>query len=328
MKRMDICLCTDNNYVPYMGASIASIIKNQDDDSEIYFHIIDFDITNENKEKILSLKNIKNFNIEYYTPDIKTFELAFNKISSKQHFSPAMFGRLNIPSLLPNIDKILYIDCDIIIVGNLKELFNMDISNYHAMVLDHPNNSDEDLKRLHSMIGLNENDIYFCSGFMLINNKLWIENSIEEEFFKCLKNKNIFYFGDQDILQLTLQNKLKILSEKYAFFSYKDYHSKDKLPERKDLIGIHYLTGYKPWKGYCPDVFFVDEFWKYFMMTPWFKENIYKYTKIIATQEFYLTQNKLNNMIDKLAWWIPVKKWRDTFKDKVKSLFIMILYFK
>ncbi|AEM21638.1 glycosyl transferase, family 8 [Brachyspira intermedia PWS/A] len=93
---MNICLSSDNNYAPYMGTAIASILKNSLEDEKIIFHLIDGGITKENKDKILSLKNIKECEINFYTPDIKMYDEWFEKIPSKVHFSAAMFYRISI----------------------------------------------------------------------------------------------------------------------------------------------------------------------------------------------------------------------------------------
>ena len=58
--RMDICLSSDDNYAKYMGTTIASILYNSKEDEELYFHlIVDNDVTDSSKEKLLSLKKNK-----------------------------------------------------------------------------------------------------------------------------------------------------------------------------------------------------------------------------------------------------------------------------
>ena len=141
MVEMNICLASDNNYAPYMGTAIASILKNCLEDEKIIFHLIDGGITKENKEKILSLKNIKDCEINFYTPDIEMYDEWFEKTSCKAHFSAAMFYRLSIANIIPkHIDKILYLDSDLIVTASLKKLFLMDMENYYAIVVKHSTN--------------------------------------------------------------------------------------------------------------------------------------------------------------------------------------------
>ena len=136
--RMDICLCSDENYAKYMATTIASILSNSKEDEELYFHlIVDDNFTNDSKEKILSLKKIKNCEIKFYTPDIEKYKKWYD-LGNYSNFSPAMFYRLDIHRLISDIDKILYLDCDIIVNDSLKNLFEMDINNYYVLAVKDP----------------------------------------------------------------------------------------------------------------------------------------------------------------------------------------------
>ena len=63
-ETMNICLISDNNFVNYLAALIVSILKNSNEEDKFHFHIIEVDITDENKSKIIQLKEIKNFETE------------------------------------------------------------------------------------------------------------------------------------------------------------------------------------------------------------------------------------------------------------------------
>lgn len=338
MIEMNICLASDNNYAPYMGTAIASILKNRLEDEKIIFHLIDGGITKENKEKIISLKSIKNCEILFYTPDIKMYDEWFEKTSCKAHFSAAMFYRLSISNIIPNnIDKILYLDSDLIVTGSLKELFLMDLENYHAIVVEHPK----------SLVG-NIPDKYFCSGFLLINNKLWRESNIENDFKEYFNKYYDIIMGDQDILNGVLENKVKFLDEKWSFFAEKSYHYEE--PDLNNAIIIQYPGPEKPWKENCRAALFVGEFWKYYQYTPWFRDEPITAFQTILKQKFYdyddvrLKGNwiklfgiysndkvlqivifgiQINISIDytkrrDLGRLIPIKKWRDRFREKFR----------
>ena len=125
---------------------------------------------------------------------------------------------------------------------------------------------------------------------------------------------------------------------------------------------IHYASAKKPWLEDIDGCYYVEEFWKYFFLTPWFQENPSKYIDIMISQKINLlrielSNQKLNNLvygiytenwikffgiynnsdyifiyiyfikftikineknINKIAWWIPVRKWRDNFRNKFK----------
>ena len=105
-------------------------------------HIIDVGISEKDKYKIATLKEIKNFKIKYYIPNIEQYKNWFGKMYNKAHFSYSMFARLSIPNLIEE-DKILYLDCDIIVNKSLNELFNTDISDYHCAVARRHKITDE-----------------------------------------------------------------------------------------------------------------------------------------------------------------------------------------
>ena len=133
--RMDICLCSDENYAKYMGTTIASILSNSKEDEELYFHlIVDNDVTDSSKEKLLSLKKIKNCEMIFYTPDVEKYKKWYELGNYNGAFSPAMFYRLDIHRLITDVDKVLYLDCDVIVRNSLIELFKMDISNKYGLV--------------------------------------------------------------------------------------------------------------------------------------------------------------------------------------------------
>ena len=337
MIEMNICLACDNNYAKYMGTAIASILKNSLEDEKIIFHLIDGGITKENKEKILSLKAIKQCEINFYTPDIEMYNEWFEKATFKGYLSPAMYYRLSIATLIPNADKILYLDSDIVVTGSLKELFLMDIEKYYAIVVKHAK----------SPIG-NIPDNYFCSGFLLINLKLWKEINIEKEFVKYFQNNYKTIMGDQDILNGVLKNKVIYLDQYWNFFSEKGYNSNE--VDIKNIKSIHYLGSDKPWQENCKGALFIDEFWKYYQYTPWFRDEPITAFQTILKQKFYdyddvrlkgnwiklfgiYSSNKvlqivifgiqINISIDykkrrDLGRLIPIKKWRDRFREKFR----------
>ena len=80
---------------------------------------------------------------------------------------------------------------------------------------------------------------------------------------------------------------------------------------------------------------FIDEYWKYFLLTPYFKEEPYKYINTIIYQKIKINEksninipeicslnNKIDKLIDTLAWWIPIRKWRDNFRSKFFDKFM------
>ena len=333
MNNIHICMASDSNYAPFMCSCIASILVNSNEYDYIILHIIDAGISEKDKSKISTLKEIKNFEIKYYIPNIEQYKNWFEKMDNKAHFSYAIFARLSIPNLIEE-DKILYLDCDIIVNKSLNELFNTDISDYHCAVARRHKITDE-LERDKFYIGLNKEHYYFNSGVLLINNKLWKENNIFDKFLDYINNGGKLLCGDQAVLNITLKDKIKLIDKKYNFECAKHIYFEDEIYDINNIVILHYLSDQKPWKEYCLDLLFIDKFWEYFCMTPYFRENTGKYIQIMINQRINnLELNKLNissiynigykidKLIDTLAWWIPIRKWRDNFRNKFFDNFI------
>ena len=60
-----VCFSCDNKYVPHLGVSITSILKNKNEDDNLLFYVLDGGISKENKKKLLSLKSIADFEIKF-----------------------------------------------------------------------------------------------------------------------------------------------------------------------------------------------------------------------------------------------------------------------
>ena len=331
--KMDICLCSDDNYAKYTGTTIVSILYNKKQDEYITFHLLDGGMSQENKDKLLSLKNIKSCDMIFY-----------DKKNVKYNYFDSHYLRLSIPSLMPNIDKILYLDSDMIITKSLRELFEIDIENYYAIAVE-----DTYLSRVISfkkMHGLDENDTYFNSGVLMINNKLLIKDNLEKMFYKDFLKYGNTGHADQDILNRILKGKVKFVDYRWNFLSHRKVYNN---PPNINSINIIHYAGEKPWNKDSHKAFFIEEFWNYYQRTPFFIDKPLEAVDIMISQKirdyeelkfrvnrikflgFYKNKNKFQivlffiritielnlNTIQKIAWWIPIKKLRDDFRTKI-----------
>ena len=142
MQEYNICYSLDSNYSEQLAVSITSILKNADIDDNINVYILDGGLSLEDKNKIELLKNIKEFNIKYISvlgEDFSKCPLLVDKDEKYKdyHVTLPTYFRFKLPELLPALDKVLFLDCDIIVKTSLKELFSVSLDNSAvAMVLD------------------------------------------------------------------------------------------------------------------------------------------------------------------------------------------------
>ena len=171
------------------------------------------------------------------------------------HVSIATYYRLLAPYLLPkNIEKILYIDCDIIINGNLSSLYEINIKGHPiAMSKDEAYFIEEKYTRL----DYSRSYTYKNAGVALINLKHWRENDIANICLEYIsKNPEKLTFHDQDTINAVLHKEIKLLPIKYNLqtgFLLTDYskHFEKEMVEileaAKEPVIIHYTGVSKPW---------------------------------------------------------------------------------
>jgi len=139
------------------------------------------------------------------------------------HYTKAMYYRLLAFKFLPEeLDRILYLDPDILVINPIDELYNMDIDNYLYAAAYH---NIITIKRI-NRIRLNAYDIkeYYNSGVLLMNLKLQRETISEEEIFDFVKNnRSKLIMPDQDIINSLYSKKIKSIDEKLYNYDARYY---------------------------------------------------------------------------------------------------------
>lgn len=256
---ISVCFASDDRYAGHLAVTIVSILKNSGSEEELFFYVLDGGISDNNKNKISELKAVKKFNIEYIKLDDSVL-LELPLVLS--HFSTAIYFRFKIADLLPHIDKVIYLDCDIIVCSSLKELFLQEISDYYVAGVE-----DIGYYWAHRFLNREFESLYINSGVMLINLKLWRSDGIGNKLIAFAREtKEELTFGDQDVINKVLKDKIKLISldwnvqSSYFEFNNITYHPlcKEIKKAKKNIKIIHYITAKKPWNSYTPlrDLYF------------------------------------------------------------------------
>ena len=274
---MNIFLTIDNNYTKYLSVTIASILYNLDKDDTVNFFILDGGISEYNKKRINNLKKIKDFNIEYIIIDRSKFDKIVS--SSQAHISNETNYRFIISSLKPELNKCLFLDADLIIDGNIKELYNTNIDDYYIAAV--PDQAPLDTFSWTHKLNLPENYRYVNTGVILVNLKKWREDNIESKLFEnVFKYSDVLMFPDQDTLNITLNSKVKYLSHKYNAMPVQNYVIQEEQKEAFNTpVIIHWAGFMKPW--IYVDANYSDYFWKYAKMTDFYEDIIYRNVNVL-----------------------------------------------
>ena len=191
--------------------------------------------------------------------------------------SMATYYRLFLSRVLSdNIEKVIYLDGDILVMDSLQGLWNIDMSEKAiAAVPDSYNNDITHYNRLR----YSQEQGYFNAGVLLINLKYWREHKVENIFLDYVINyPERLACHDQDVMnyvfkdvKIELPIKYNMLNEywfdvRYSLISWE--YEQQILDGQKNPVIIHFTCIPKPWYKNCKHPY-KKMFEKYKSMSLW-----------------------------------------------------------
>ncbi len=275
----NVVFTIDGNFIQHFTVTVVSLLENNKD-IRFCIYVI------HNIEDLSLLDKIKKFINDAYETELKFIEVddsTFAKYKITHHISKAVYFRLLLADILPNtINKILYLDSDVIVTGSLKELFKVSFDSKYLLAVP-DGELDITIPRLNK-IGVPV-QTYFNSGVMWIDLEAWrLENTSAKLISIANEYMDRILWWDQDILNICFLNKWGQISDKYNAL-----HLQQKC-EKIPLI-VHYNSPTKPWHylNYHPYKYL---YWHYIKLTPFKK---YKYKDFTYKRLFKKIVYKLIN---------------------------------
>ena len=239
-----IVLASDGAYAMPLGTTLRSIVEANQSDWPLEFHVL-FDNFSENMQKkvIESLPNGSS-SIHWIPVDLDLFR----ELTTINYISKMTFARFLIPHIFPDtVTRVLYLDADILVLGNLRPLWEKDLDGaVLGAVLDgmdlhikHGNPGFEEIPRV---------QYYFNAGVLLIDLERWRKERISEKALKYLAQHPQTPFADQDAINVACDGLWKKLDTRWNF--HNNHYKKriaDMMPGDKPVI-VHFVTSLKPWK--------------------------------------------------------------------------------
>lgn len=281
--RQIILVCaSDNNYAMPLAVTVRSTLANLKSGCNIVLYILDGGISPSNKAKITKSLNPAQIKIHWVTQDNSRFE----NLKLPQRVTVATYYRLLITEFLPQeFTKAIYLDSDMVVTGDLEELWNIDIENYHALAVQDDvvlNISMSLGLRNYQEVGIDPNGKYFNAGLLVINLEKWRSEKIGERVFEYMKENNDYARDDQDGLNAVLAGKWKELHPKWnqmPSVHKSSFRENSPFSEAvyNELLNepciIHFTLTPKPWRGHLRGGECMhpkkDLFFYYLDMTAW-----------------------------------------------------------
>lgn len=290
-KEIPIFTATDDNYVPFLAVALQSMLDNASNNYNYSIKILNTGVSDENIKKIKKYEK-ENVNIEFV--DVKK---ALDEVSLRLHtciyYTQTTYYRLFISSLYPQYDKVLYIDCDVVVRGDISKLYNINIGD--NLVGATTDQFVMSLPYIHpymtKCLGLNKVSDYFNAGVLIMNLKQFREQHFEEQFVDLLARYK-FVVQDQDYLNVICKDKVYYINSSW-----------DKMPSSPDtdvskVNLIHYNLIWKPW--HADNIPYGDEFWKYVDKTE-YAECIHNIKDNYTKEQYQKDVEGFNGFMDVIA---------------------------
>ena len=313
--RLNVLYQFNEKYVPYAGISMVSLMENNKVIEEICIYVLGENLTQHSQEKLTTQVQRYGRLIHFINTDSlieKMCQLRIPKYRGSYATNMKMFVT---DYLNDDIDRLLYVDSDTIICGDIRSLILEDMDNKPiAMVLD-------SLGARHKLaIGLDKDDSYFNGGVILYDFRKWRQNKCTERIQEYVTDIRAHYMApDQDLLNVVLKNQIKRLGISYNLqpihtvytyeqynraFGQKVYYSKDEI--NTAVTNPQILHSFR----------YLGEF-------PWHKNSLHphtsyfdKYMKLSLWKDYQKQPTELDGAVFRIERWL--------YKHLPRKIFLII----
>ncbi len=262
-KEIPIFFSTDDNYIPYLDVAIKSLIANASKMFEYRIIILNTGLKDDNVRMVMQNER-DGFKI-VFTDISNEVENIKSRFKNVYHFSVVTYYRLFIASLFPQYDKVIYLDCDLVVLGDVSELYHTELGDniLGAAPEQFVQNTKEFRLYAKEALGVDP-DGYVNAGVLLMNLKEFRKCKIEERFVKLITEYDFDLLDpDQAYLNYLCLGKILVLPNGW---------NKEPIPlacEGKKNI-VHYALYKKPWQ--YDDVMDGEYFWRYAKLSLFYDE--------------------------------------------------------
>ena len=282
-KHIPVFIEGQDDLISILATAMCSICYNTK--SFIDFYILDCGICPFNKKLLNTLKTrFDNFSLEFIPIDLKRFE-GMKGWPPPEHKFLDCYARLLIPELKPDLNKAIYLDSDIIALGNIEELWEQDLNGFALGAVADNGYDDPFLSNCVKNLNVDPKHIYANAGMLLIDCEKWRQNGITEKLLEIgCKNKDHLIVLNEDILSIYFSpNQYRLLENRFNLTDLPSKICKNVAPhitdeymaeQWKDPVIYHFCHG-KPFKqienNYNGKVLrHFDSFWFFFLFTPFY----------------------------------------------------------
>lgn len=288
---LNIVTAVEDNYAPALGVALYSLMLNSKRTKELKIHILTDFLSKNNIEKFKNM--FDSFDVDFDIVYLEKDRYKTLRLTGYFH-TPSVYYTIDIPESLPDVDKAVYFDCDLLIEGPIEELFDIDLGDRYLAAT--PGLNDIELVKGHKRrLGLTGEKSYFNAGVMLMDLKTMRERGISRKVYDfILKNPSRIEACDQDGLNYIVSGDFVPLDICWNFPVKHSHLFSEQVRRKETKKSLHFLGRIKPWflstwllyklRVLKDNKEYYDTYWTYLSKSPW------KDTK------FRLRKNDLENL--------------------------------
>ncbi len=254
-NEVNLFFACDDGYLPFLAVTLTSIKMHAAPERTYRSVILNTGVCDAYRERIISALADEKFIIEF-----KDISASVEKISERLHtrdyYSSSTYFRLFISKLYPELDKALYLDCDIVLCSDVAELYDLELGD--SLVGAIPDGSvacvTEFQRYVENRIGVSAYRDYFNAGVLLMNLSAMRSIDFEEKFIDLLGKVKFNVAQDQDYLNAICNGKCKSIDCEWNCMP--GFYTSKRLAKL-----IHYNLDFKPW--HREGIEFSEIFWNY-----------------------------------------------------------------
>lgn len=247
-EKLNLLVTTDANYIPHLNVMLSSVLHSNPD---CFFDVYMLH-TSVNKQDTVSTVKVLGKRGRLFM--INADETGLEGAPTTSRYPKEIYYRIFAAKYLPpTLDRVLYLDPDLIVNGSLKELYSLPMEEYYFAAASHTGPFMRKINKLR--LDMMDDSPYINSGVMLMNLKLLRKEQNFEDVFNFIeKRKNLLILPDQDIISSLYGSKI------YALDTYR-YNMTEVLYQihspfekgfdldwvKKHSVIIHYCGRNKPW---------------------------------------------------------------------------------
>ena len=278
-KTVNVFFASNDTYVPYLDVAIISLIKNSSRNNFYRITVLKTDISEENQQK-LKKHETDNVSIEFY--DVNKILAPIKKMLPDMfHYTLAAYYRLFIETAFPTYDKAIYLDCDLVLLTDVAELYDIDIGD-NLVAAAHEQNTERDERftnYVETILGIPAHT-YFNSGVLVMNLKEFRKFRVQKRFLTLLTTYNFDCLApDQEYLNVICKDRVYNLPTGWNKQSFPT-------PPEGELKLCHFALANKPW--HYEDTINSEYFWLYAKESEFFEQ-------LRAELKNYSEQDKLRD---------------------------------